>query len=1046
MSRRTLNIIVSVILVFLLPAYWFVQWTNSVGDGPVSEAGLMNLKEWDFARNGPVRLVGEWEFYRNQLLGPESFRDDRPSGVPKPELAEIVRVPGKWNSYIGDEHEGSKATGFGTYRLRIQLNGDQEGEYGVHTVNIRNANKIYLNGREIGSSGVPGASAAEGKQKNVPYVGFSFIGGDSAELIVQVANYSYASGGIIYPMVFGDPSGILNDRDRSVFADLTIAIGFFLLALYLLMLHRGRKQESALLFLGLFCLSSLVYVLTHGEKLIDSLFPLLPHEWLLKLQLISSAMTYYFLLYYVAVTVPRPSHKIALLVSNVVTAVTVLIAVFLPPLQFSSFTDIPVTLVSFSNVIYVSYTILDGLKRRSEERFLLLISVQSILVFILVLLLNAGGLLEIPLLLPYEMLVFVITQALLLANRFTDSYRKAERLSKQLLTLDGLKDEFMANTSHELRTPLHGMINIAQSLLEGVAGKLDAKQLHDLSLVVTTGKRLSSLINDILDFSKMKNGDLKLQLKAVDLSAVAQSALEVVAQLRGSKAIRFIRQWPDSLPYLDTDEDRLHQVLLNLLGNAVKFTKQGEVGIKAAVVGEFMQITVWDTGIGIAKDRFDSIFRSFEQIDDNERHKIASGYSGSGLGLSVTKKLVELCGGNIWVESELGSGSAFHFTLPIVAAQPRTPGISAEPWSTGLVLDDSAEVPAGPDPYSDSGGTNGHTILIVDDDPVNLQVLIKLLSPENYLIIATESGEAAWEELMRNPRIDLVIADWMMPGWSGLDLTRRIRTRYLLSELPVLLLTARGRPEYIETAFQAGINDFLGKPVDAGELRARVHTLIELRKSVQTTLRSEMAFLQAQIKPHFLYNALNTIIALCPIDPDKAARLLTELSEYLRGSFDFQNREQLVPLRKEMDLVKSYIFLEKARFDERLQVEYEVDVDLQRLVPPLSIQPIVENAVRHGVTQRVAGGTVRIAVKETADGFAVTVSDDGVGIRPERLAEMISDKPGGRSVGLLNIHRRLLTLYGTGLQIESKWNIGTTVGFNVPRSDAPRNGPHNRRE
>jgi sensor histidine kinase YesM len=195
-----------------------------------------------------------------------------------------------------------------------------------------------------------------------------------------------------------------------------------------------------------------------------------------------------------------------------------------------------------------------------------------------------------------------------------------------------------------------------------------------------------------------------------------------------------------------------------------------------------------------------------------------------------------------------------------------------------------------------------------------------------------------------------------------------------------------------------------------------------------------MAFLQAQIKPHFMFNALNTIIAVLYTDPDKATRLLIELSHYLRGSFDFQNRDQLGTLQKETALVQSYLFLEQARFEDRLTIEYDVHAPLDRLVPPLSIQPIVENAVRHGVTRQLSGGTVRIQIHEREERITISVTDNGVGMSPDKVNSLLSGAHHTGGVGLRNIHARLLTLYGKGLQIESRLGFGTSVSFEVPLS------------
>ncbi|WP_410771587.1 ATP-binding protein [Fontibacillus sp. BL9] len=1016
MSKKWLVFIVgATLLIFLFPAYRVVH-EYAYSSQPEANRGWLDLSKWDFSEGGVVELNGEWEFYRNQLLTPGDFAGDATPESDTPQLTGIVSLPGKWNNYI---HPGGEPTaeGYATFRLKVKVaaGGESNKLYGIHTGNIRSANRIFIDGQEVGTSGETGRSLSEERSNNIPYAGFASVSGDEIQILVQVSNHIYSSGGVFTPILFGDQHALMSERDHALLSDWITIAGFLIPALFFAGLYWLRR-ESSLLYLALFCISAMMHVLTHGEKLLSTVLPDLPYAWFLKMQMFISAFIYFFLLHYVAAVIPNAVHKIALRLCNVITVLTVVTALTVPPILFSRLEPV-ILLFSIIGIVYTSYVLFRSIMERHEDKAFFLVGVMSLLLTIAVYLFSVFGY-ESLVFVPSLMLLFVITQALLIARRFDRSFTEVESLSRKLLIVDGLKDEFMANTSLELRTPLQGMINIAQSLLEGTSGKVNPEQANDLSMIVTAGKRLSVQINDILDFVKLKHEDIALRREPVDLKAVTRSVMEVIYHISGSKNIVFEQNWPDNLPWLDTDEDRLHQILYNLLGNAFKFTDQGIVRVSASAANGQVTVSVEDTGIGIAKERLDDIFRSFDET--------AAGQEERGLGLGISKKLVELAGGVIWAESELGKGSVFYFTLPSIPAT-RPPVQQGGPDRTSEV------VIAEQNEFHEEVKAEQFVILTVDDDPMNQKVLHHLLSMDNYSLIEAYNGTEALEQLRNGRRVDLVIADWMMPGMTGVELCREIRNRYSLFEMPVLLLTSRSLPEDVQIGFQAGVNDFLRKPVDANELRARVRTLLELRKSVQTAISSEMAFLQAQIKPHFLFNALNTVLSFLPSEPDAASRLLFELSRYLRGSFDFQNRDQLVTLEKEMTLVQSYLRLEQARFQERLELRLELAADMTSLIPPLSIQPIVENAVRHGIMQKPGGGLIHLSIREQGDLICVSVRDNGVGIPPDVIDFLLSGTSGRGGVGLRNIHTRLLTLYGEGLTLESREGVGTQVRFEVKK-------------
>ncbi|MCU0846408.1 MAG: SpoIIE family protein phosphatase [Spirochaetes bacterium] len=411
---------------------------------------------------------------------------------------------------------------------------------------------------------------------------------------------------------------------------------------------------------------------------------------------------------------------------------------------------------------------------------------------------------------------------------------------------DKLKDEFLANTSHELKTPLNGIIGIAESLLDGAGGALPDKAVQNLKMIISSGKRLSSLVNDILDFSKINNNDLELNLKSTDLWSLVEITLELSRPLTMTKNIKLVNSVQGDLPVISVDENRLQQVLFNLIGNAIKFTESGQIEVSSELIKhrekEYVSIHITDTGIGIPEDKLDEIFMPFTQADGS----ISRIYGGTGLGLSITKNLIELHGGTINVDSKPGKGSRFTFTLPM-----KNDNIEA----TEILLDSSGndklkismlevkkteeERPShglditGLGNIYDMEKKEISTILIVDDDPINLQVLENHLTLHNYSVIKSLSGHEALNKIEEGLVPDLIILDIMMPRISGYEVARILREKYSLFDLPIIMLTAKTQIADMITGLEAGANDYLSKPFDKRELLARVKTLITLKDAIK---------------------------------------------------------------------------------------------------------------------------------------------------------------------------------------------------------------------
>ncbi|MCB9036548.1 MAG: response regulator [Lewinellaceae bacterium] len=409
-------------------------------------------------------------------------------------------------------------------------------------------------------------------------------------------------------------------------------------------------------------------------------------------------------------------------------------------------------------------------------------------------------------------------------RKITQQKKELERereLTSRLQNIDRLKDQFLANTSHELKTPLQGIIGLSETLYDQ-EGQMEKRK--NLSMIISSGKRLASLVNDILDFSKVKNHEIALRSKPVDLYALVEVVLHIHLPLVEGKDLRLENVVPKGLPAVLADEDRLQQILFNLVGNAVKFTEKGYIRVSAYEQEGMAKASVTDTGIGIMENKREAIFQEFEQADGS----ISREFAGTGLGLSISKRLVELHGGQMWVESELGKGSTFFFTLPVSKEKAgllipvkEIAKMAPEP----ILVEGEVEANANPVKKADS-----IPILVVDDEPINQQVLKNHLSGQGFDLTQAMNGEEAISILEGGQRFDLVLLDIMMPRISGYEVCRRIREKFLPSELPVIMVTAKNQVPDLVEGLTLGANDYLAKPFSKEEFLARVKTQLELHR------------------------------------------------------------------------------------------------------------------------------------------------------------------------------------------------------------------------
>ncbi|MBO0995002.1 ATP-binding protein [Bacillus sp. SD088] len=1014
-SKWSFFIIIFLIIITAIRFSWMSFLTTlDYKDSPHAHHGVLDLRGWDFNDRETLQLNGEWDFYPSTFIT-SSEQLNKPA-------TRFITVPSNWNTSF----EKDDSFHYGTYRLRILLDDNDEKFWGL-LINQKynNASAIYVNGQLIGKAGQVATSVKNYKGSNVPFTAPFNLDNNEIELMIH-ASSNKSSGGIINPIHFGSMDAIQHRKLLSEGLQLLLCGVLLLHSVYAAILYFIRfKPRQGLLFFSLLLLCTIISVLSSDDKLLFRWIPV-DYDWRTRITFLSYIGVGAFIPHIINKLFPINSNKQLL---RYFTAFCIIYALFMlvaPPRTIILSTRV-LFYVVFACSIIISILILRKVKIPKEESIFLILGCLSIGVNIIWTLIH--NFTTTTMHYPFDLIIALLCFAAFWFKRFSRIASDAKHLAEKLQLENQRKDDFLVNTSHELRNPLHGISNVIQSLLDDKTAPLHKEHRRRLSILDNVAKRMSFMLNDLLDVTRLKEKTIPLHIEKIFIQTVVAGVIDMTKLMAEGKAVQLRIDIPDSFPPVAADETRLIQILFNLIHNAVKFTDEGTITVRATIHQEMAYIKIEDTGIGIQEKEMAHIFKPYEQATVNKER----GSGGFGLGLSICKQLVQLQNGDLTVQSTPGKGSVFTFTLPLFK------GAHNAKISTSQIIKENTELAATITDSLQSNSTKNaqgkQKILIVDDDPINVGILQSILAgEENCLIIGVTSAKQAIEKF-QTESYDLVIADVMMPQISGYELTQLIRKSFSISELPVLLLTARTRTEDILAGFQAGANDYVTKPVASLELKARVQALIKLKVSIEEHIRMEGAWLQSQIQPHFIFNTLNSIAALGELDISKMQQLLDEFNNYLRLSFDFHNADPVIPLEQELSLVRSYLYIEKTRFGNRLTIKWRLDTNATILLPPLSIQPLVENAVKHGILKLAEGGTISIDIIEHSSDIEVSITDNGVGMTAEKINRLLTrEKASERtSVGLRNVHSRLMKLYGKGLSVQSELDHGTTISFRIPK-------------
>lgn len=888
--RRVTFLIMLLIVSLVLLAAFSNKNREELNKKPLAKSGVLDLRDWDFKKQGIVKLDGQWEFYYKQLLTPEDFKSKQ-----NIEKTGLINIPGSFKNYKF-QNKKLNFQGYATYRLKVLVN-NSEDLYAIKTQFIQAAHKVWINDKVVIQCGEVGKTKNETDAKLATRLGSFYNNTNEFEIVLQSSNFQYAVPEID-SILLGSESQLSENRAKKVGFDLflfgiTLAAGIYNFILFI-----RRKKDKAPLYFAVICVFICLRTVLIGERLIYWIFPNMSY-------VINVKMLLWTFFLYIPVLILFMSNFYNQLISEKIVKFSKILGIvyfflilILPPIYYNGLI-LPTEIISNFMILYII----------SKMLYMHIIQKSNNSIVIIAMIIFWGtrindilyeySIIDTGSYAPIGILIFILAQSYVASDKFSMAFSKVEEMTDKLKLVDKMKDDFFATTSHELKAPLDGIVGLSKSLIDCNLRHFDNGERETLILINDSAKRLSNLVNDILDFSKIKSNNINLIMKPVDIRQLINMVTKSFKSFMSNKSVEILNKVEENIPYVYGDENRIQQILYNLIGNAVKFTNEGQIEISAAQKGDSVFITIKDTGIGINRCNIYKIFQPY-----NQGNGINKQYGGSGLGLHVTQKLVQLHGGELEVESTLGEGSKFTFNLP------KLPVNIKKYDSVGEL--DNYNCNESCNEKFEQYKSNGK-ILIVDDEAVNIKVMENFLSEEKYTVITASSGKEALNIAYSDRKIDMVILDMMLPDMIGWEVCSILREKYSLLDLPILIATWDNRTESLVLSFKNGANDYLRKPFEKPELLARVKTLIDLKH-----LAGEVTSLQGKVE--------STVKQVEELNEDfeENKKILSQVikNDKLKTEF-FTNMSH--ELRTPLNVIWSTIQLIQSINANKLASEYDID-------------------------------------------------------------------------------------------------------------------------
>jgi signal transduction histidine kinase/CheY-like chemotaxis protein len=744
----------------------------------------MVLSDTYFSDPEVIELRGRWRFYWKQFLDPEAS----PKTKERPVFIDFNQ---KWSGLPEMKHS-YHAKGFATYELNL-VSSRYTDELALRVPEFYSAYSLYLNGELILKNGQVGKDLSSSEPHWLPLVGAIKLQKGSNRLVLHVSNFEHHKGGAVAPISIGPKKTLFLYKNMAVSGSLFIAGTLLIAAVFSLIVYYFQKLDFAFLFFGLFALTYMYRVVGTDTYILHEVFNGLSWYTTIRLEYLSLFLSVIFFTYFYKNLVARRApewifHTIG--AASLIMALTVM----LPPRTFTAFIDYYLVFIAIAILVTTTFY-LRAIRLSHTMSWFTTISVFSLIAVMALKISAFFGFGSSHLFFSFfGYLIFIISQTIALSQRFGYNMRLHITQSETAVVS---QQNFMNSVSHELKTPMNAIMGMTEFLSRS---KLDSDQQSKLETIRKNSEQLNNLLMDLLNFSAIDSGSLKLDIKKFDLKEVVNKAIEQ-AGAKDSSNINFKLSYDDNIPEeLAGDPDRLGQVIYHILSNAFKFTNKGNVNFSMnmeSVEGNLvsLKLKVQDTGIGIKPEDLDKVIKAFNQGNEGNTRS----HGGTGLGLTISSNIVELMGGELWIDSEFGQG-----TTVVCEFVLKTPRLNLTKHAQELKEEYTEKI-------------EGLKILYAEDNPINQKLLVMIMKTMGYEVDIANNGLEAWEMALTK-RYQIIFMDVQMPKMDGIEATKRIVMDQ--PERPIIIaVTANAEVADQKRCIEAGMNDFIPKPFNAKMLK-----------------------------------------------------------------------------------------------------------------------------------------------------------------------------------------------------------------------------------